>query len=605
MLSVNLVYYLKVKSSRKVAVVACFAPRTLVVGSALTRLIYLFPITPHTKPEFNLWIPVICTQVQVGLSIVTACIPYMRPFFYSSESKVPEEQGPRRRMMKAEESYTYYSSNGYGRGHKRQGPSQDSAIPESWNVEKTPDVTPRIPSPAPLSPLLAPVLITPANSNRSSSRSPSERGLKLHIPQPAPSVRRATFMSPQTASSYALSPDCVSPVTQPFLAPNPNGFCPMLLTSRSPTPPLPCHTPTNGGTFSGDESDAEVTVRTSTKRFSLFPSLQAPRYSLVPQITAQPPTSQPLRIRAHSRSNDMSPTGATSMSRIAPHVGTSETQTTSPTTPAPHAHHHHLPPAPVSTASRRRKSRPEPYPGPHLVNIAYDDPLRITSPPPPATALTTGAPVSAPVFVTAPLPAVLESPHNTSIPSSIVITPPAVARPTPSLPMTQTPGRRLRSESNPTTASPSHYAHTPPLSHPPPTGPLPQPPTSASSTRRERSNSSPYRYPSQPYDPPLVSPTSPQRQRNRRILTPKNSSREFTTMSPISPISPSNTIQFWREEAFGNGAGRTATPSFLWEEQDLRPAAPETARNAAFARASPRPIVVVRSPRIFLQRAEQ
>ncbi|KAF2200589.1 hypothetical protein GQ43DRAFT_373454, partial [Delitschia confertaspora ATCC 74209] len=78
MLAVNLVAYLKVKLSRKICLVACFAPRIFVIGAALARLIYLYPITPHTHPEYSLWVPVICTQVQVCLSISTVCIPYMK-----------------------------------------------------------------------------------------------------------------------------------------------------------------------------------------------------------------------------------------------------------------------------------------------------------------------------------------------------------------------------------------------------------------------------------------------------------------------------------------------------------------------------------------------
>ncbi|KAF2741880.1 hypothetical protein M011DRAFT_413696, partial [Sporormia fimetaria CBS 119925] len=81
MLSVNLVAYLHVKLSEKVVVVACFAPRILVIGAALARLIYLYPITPHSNPQYNLWVPTICAQVQVCLSISTACIPYVKPFF--------------------------------------------------------------------------------------------------------------------------------------------------------------------------------------------------------------------------------------------------------------------------------------------------------------------------------------------------------------------------------------------------------------------------------------------------------------------------------------------------------------------------------------------
>ncbi|KAJ4377764.1 hypothetical protein N0V83_000594 [Neocucurbitaria cava] len=71
MLSVNLVAYLKVRFSSKVAVVACFAPRLLVISAALIRLIWLYPITPHSDPQYRLWLPSIMTQVQTDEPIDT------------------------------------------------------------------------------------------------------------------------------------------------------------------------------------------------------------------------------------------------------------------------------------------------------------------------------------------------------------------------------------------------------------------------------------------------------------------------------------------------------------------------------------------------------
>ncbi|KAF3037065.1 hypothetical protein E8E12_002586 [Didymella heteroderae] len=63
MLSVDLVAHLRVRTSRKVAVVACFAPRLLVVAAALVRAIYLYQVTPHGNPEYDLWLSTICTQL--------------------------------------------------------------------------------------------------------------------------------------------------------------------------------------------------------------------------------------------------------------------------------------------------------------------------------------------------------------------------------------------------------------------------------------------------------------------------------------------------------------------------------------------------------------
>ncbi|KAG9187526.1 hypothetical protein G6011_05397 [Alternaria panax] len=61
-LSIYLVAYLQVRLSRKLAVIACFAPRMLVLSAALVRLILLYPATPHSDPQYRLWVPTIMSQ---------------------------------------------------------------------------------------------------------------------------------------------------------------------------------------------------------------------------------------------------------------------------------------------------------------------------------------------------------------------------------------------------------------------------------------------------------------------------------------------------------------------------------------------------------------
>ncbi|KAF2790511.1 hypothetical protein K505DRAFT_217606, partial [Melanomma pulvis-pyrius CBS 109.77] len=146
MLSVNLVAYLKVKLSRKVIVVACFAPRILVIGAALARLIYLFPITPHDNPEFNLWVPVICTEVQICITISTACIPYMKPFFEGAEAGAWRADDRRRKCLKVNTLCGYQSVSGQAKAHKqgKELHSMDSTASMSLKYGRTPDVSPRI-----------------------------------------------------------------------------------------------------------------------------------------------------------------------------------------------------------------------------------------------------------------------------------------------------------------------------------------------------------------------------------------------------------------------------------------------------------------------------
>ena len=158
MLSVDLVAHLRVRTSRKVAVVACFAPRLLVVTAALVRAVFLYQVTPHENPEYDLWISAICTQVHVCASICTACIPYMVPFFKSLQSNLwrsysrtswaarSRSDQPRgqslNRLRKREANIRFESPNSFS-----------SLIKEP---ERVSIISPRIPSPGPISPLLPP-----------------------------------------------------------------------------------------------------------------------------------------------------------------------------------------------------------------------------------------------------------------------------------------------------------------------------------------------------------------------------------------------------------------------------------------------------------------
>lgn len=521
MLSVNLVAYLKVRLSRKIAVIACFAPRVLVIGASLARLIYLYPITPHDNPAFNLWIPVICAQVQACLSISTACIPYMKPFFENSETGVWRAESVRKRAT-MDDSYGCSSLTGCLKGNKRKalGNSMDSTAATSLKHTRTSDVSPRIPSPPPLSPLTTPRFITPPNSSASSSRSPSERGLRLHIPAaPEIHVRRpSAVMTPQTASSHALSPECLSP--QPLLSPPSHNVSPKH-RRREPSPPPASRSP-RGQVSSSHYGSPEPSIP-SPSRFSLFPQQHTPRYSLIPQqyahANAHPQPSIPPTLSEHWRSGNRTPAANVSMRRTTTYV-TPETRTPSSGRDFRGPHHHHLPPRTSSLAT-----------GPYgLTTTPYEDPMRTREP---AVAITTTVPVPAPVDA------------HTSIPSYYVKTPPTAHG----------------SSFSPPQPLPSYYIATPPSAHPP-TFPLPA-----------RPSSQPYQAYSQPYEavPIPAVPTSPQRQRNQRILTPRNSSRR-DQMSPVSPVSPPTPLTFWRDESSSESAGtQRGRVQHPWAEDERMP----------------------------------
>ncbi|KAH6629213.1 hypothetical protein C7974DRAFT_183164 [Boeremia exigua] len=162
MLSVDLVAHLRVRMSRKLAVVACFAPRLLVVSAALVRAIYLYRVTPHGTPEYDLWISTICTQVHVSVSICTACIPYMVPFFKSMQGNIWRSYSTRSWTARSRRSPPPRRSP--NRLRKREANIRFES-PKSFNSlirepERVSIVSPRIPSPTPISPFLPPPVAT-------------------------------------------------------------------------------------------------------------------------------------------------------------------------------------------------------------------------------------------------------------------------------------------------------------------------------------------------------------------------------------------------------------------------------------------------------------
>ncbi|KAJ4992399.1 hypothetical protein SVAN01_02108 [Stagonosporopsis vannaccii] len=158
LLSVDLVAHLRVRMSRKAAVVACFAPRLLVISAAVVRAIYLYQVSPHDNPEYNLWIATICTQVHVSTSICTACIPYMVPFFKSLQGNIWRSYSTRSWTLRS--SVRREPGQSPNRLRKREANIRFESPKSFTSLIKEPErvsiVSPRIPSPTPISPFMPP-----------------------------------------------------------------------------------------------------------------------------------------------------------------------------------------------------------------------------------------------------------------------------------------------------------------------------------------------------------------------------------------------------------------------------------------------------------------
>jgi len=85
-LPVVVLWDVKISARRKVAIVGCFVARGLVVAAVIVQLVIWNSSNRLEDLSFDLWEPTVVTQIVVMLSIVTACIPYLKPLYLSFET---------------------------------------------------------------------------------------------------------------------------------------------------------------------------------------------------------------------------------------------------------------------------------------------------------------------------------------------------------------------------------------------------------------------------------------------------------------------------------------------------------------------------------------
>ncbi|KAI9808500.1 MAG: hypothetical protein M1827_007205 [Pycnora praestabilis] len=81
-----IVWNLQLARARKAIVVGAFSARILVIVATICRLIYLGRASRSSDRTFDEFALIICTQVEVNLSIFASCVPYLKPFLESLES---------------------------------------------------------------------------------------------------------------------------------------------------------------------------------------------------------------------------------------------------------------------------------------------------------------------------------------------------------------------------------------------------------------------------------------------------------------------------------------------------------------------------------------
>ncbi|KAI1438340.1 hypothetical protein GGR50DRAFT_489408 [Xylaria sp. CBS 124048] len=76
---------LQMSSLKKTAVLAVFSTRFLVAVAAILQLITFHLEDMASDMTYSLWLPTLSNQITAAVSIVTACIPYLKPFMDSVE----------------------------------------------------------------------------------------------------------------------------------------------------------------------------------------------------------------------------------------------------------------------------------------------------------------------------------------------------------------------------------------------------------------------------------------------------------------------------------------------------------------------------------------
>lgn len=85
----------------------------------MAQLFYFDHTSDSQDPTLDFWSTAVCTQLVQNLSIITACVPYLKPFFESLESGMIRSDDLRRRGMK----FPYAFGSGKSAGSTTQGQS--------------------------------------------------------------------------------------------------------------------------------------------------------------------------------------------------------------------------------------------------------------------------------------------------------------------------------------------------------------------------------------------------------------------------------------------------------------------------------------------------
>ncbi|KAL8930816.1 MAG: hypothetical protein Q9208_000357 [Pyrenodesmia sp. 3 TL-2023] len=79
--------HLQVEMKRKMLIIGCFVARIIVIAITIVQIYYLRTQAASSRdPTYDLWIVSLLGVVVCSLSLITACIPYLKPFLEALET---------------------------------------------------------------------------------------------------------------------------------------------------------------------------------------------------------------------------------------------------------------------------------------------------------------------------------------------------------------------------------------------------------------------------------------------------------------------------------------------------------------------------------------
>ncbi|KAI1907712.1 hypothetical protein LOZ53_003376 [Ophidiomyces ophidiicola] len=121
-LMLMIITQIQTSTRRKITIASVFACRLFVVVAVALQLYFLNQVQNTKNATFDYWRMSICTQIVQALAVVTACIPFLKPFLDSLESGLLRADDQYRRSTKGSYRYNLSGSKASGKKATRKDP---------------------------------------------------------------------------------------------------------------------------------------------------------------------------------------------------------------------------------------------------------------------------------------------------------------------------------------------------------------------------------------------------------------------------------------------------------------------------------------------------